>query len=89
LSRIFAMDITNAEGQCANCGAKGRFAEAGVYMDCPGLVARCTVCSHVLLRFANVRERIFLDLRGLAYLALDTTQQGTSRQVDADSSLQQ
>ena len=25
LSRVFAMDITSAEGQCANCGAKERF----------------------------------------------------------------
>jgi len=28
LSNIFAMDVTAAEGQCANCGATKRFAEA-------------------------------------------------------------
>ena len=78
LSRIFVMDITNAEGQCANCGARRRFAEAHLYMDCPGLVARCAVCAHVVLRVVNAEQRIFLDLRGLTYLALDMTQQGTS-----------
>jgi Family of unknown function (DUF6510) len=73
LSRIFAVDITAAEGQCANCGARGRFAEAHVYSRCPGLVARCALCGHVLLRFANARGRVFLDLRGMTYLIFDTT----------------
>ncbi len=74
LSRIFAMDITSAEGQCANCGAKGRFAEAHLYVQCPGLVARCALCEHVLLRLVNTRQHVYLDLRGMRYLTLDTTQ---------------
>jgi hypothetical protein len=78
LSKIFAVDITSAEGQCANCGAKKRFAEAHLYMQCPGLVARCPLCGHVLLRFANIQERVFLDLRGLTYLAFDAKQPSTS-----------
>ena len=73
LSRIFAMDITSAEGQCANCGSKGRFAEAHLYMQCPGLVAWCALCEHVLLRFVNTQQHIFLDLRGMTYLSLHTT----------------
>jgi len=74
LSRIFAMDITSAEGQCANCGAKRHFAEAHLYVRCPGLVARCALCEHVLLRFVNAGGRLLLDLRGMTYLALDTSQ---------------
>ena len=75
LSRIFAMDITSAEGQCANCGAKERFAEAHLYVQCPGLVARCALCGHVLLRFVSAQQHVFLDLRGMTYLTLNTTQQ--------------
>ena len=75
LSRIFAMDITSAEAQCANCGSKRRFAEAHLYVQCPGLVARCALCGHVLLRFVNSQQHIFLDLRGMTYLTLNTTQQ--------------
>jgi Family of unknown function (DUF6510) len=71
LSRIFAMDVTAAKGQCANCGATKRFADAHVYMQSPGVVARCAVCQHVLLRLVNVRDRVFLDLRGMTYLSLD------------------
>jgi Family of unknown function (DUF6510) len=71
LSRIFAVDVTSAVGHCANCGAKRRFAEVHLYMDCPGMVARCPVCQHVLLRIVNIGQRMVLDLRGLAYLRLD------------------
>jgi hypothetical protein len=73
LSRIFAMDITSAVGQCANCGAKRRFAEAHLYVQCPGLVARCAFCGHILLRLVNTQQHIFLDLRGMTYLTLNTT----------------
>jgi hypothetical protein len=71
LSNIFALDVTAAEGQCAHCGAKRRFAEAHIYMRAPGVVARCAVCEHVLLRVANVGQRMFLDVRGMSYLRLD------------------
>ena len=74
LSRIFATDVTAAEGQCAQCGAIKRFAEAHLYMDGPGVVARCAVCENVLLRLANVRQGVFLDMRGITYLKLDTSQ---------------
>jgi hypothetical protein len=74
LSRIFAMDVTAAEGQCAHCGAIKRFAEAYLYIQSPGVVARCEVCENVLLRLANVRQRVFLDVRGMTYLKLDASQ---------------
>ena len=74
LSRIFAMDVTAAEGQCVHCGATKRFAEAHLYMEGPGLVARCAVCERVLLRLVNAGRRVFLDMRGMTCLILDTSQ---------------
>ena len=71
LSKIFAIDVTTAEGQCAHCGTKKRFAEAHVYMQGPGVVARCVVCEHVLLRLASIRQRLFLDARGMTYSCLN------------------
>ena len=71
LSKIFAIDVTAAEGPCAHCGTKKRFAEAHVYMQGPGVVARCVVCEHVLLRLASVRQRVFLDARGMTYFCLN------------------
>jgi len=74
LSNIFAMDVTAAEGQCAHCGAKRRFAEAHLYMRGPGVVARCAVCENVILRLVNAGQRVFLDMRGMTRLILDTAQ---------------
>ena len=74
LSEIFAMDVTAAEGQCAHCGARKRFAEAHVYMHGAGLVARCAVCEQVLLRVVRVRQRVLLDVRGMTYLSIDTSE---------------
>jgi hypothetical protein len=70
LSRIFAIDVTAAEGQCAFCGATRRFAEAHLYMQGPGLVARCAACEHVLLRVVNAPQHVWLDMRGMAYFRL-------------------
>ena len=74
LSKIFAVDVTAAEGQCAHCGTTKRFAEAHLYMQCPGVVARCAVCEQVLLRLVTVRDQVLLDLSGMTYLSLDTSQ---------------
>ena len=74
LSKIFAIDVTAAEAQCAHCGTTKRFAEAHLYMHGPGVVARCVACQHVLLRLVSVRQRVFLDVRGMTYLSFDTTQ---------------
>jgi Family of unknown function (DUF6510) len=68
LATIFCMDITVAEGQCASCGATKRFADARVYMGGPGLVARCSRCENVLLRFVQVEKRVLLDARGMTYI---------------------
>jgi hypothetical protein len=47
-------------------------------LQCPGLVARCPVCGHVLLRLANIQERVFLDLCGMTRLTFDTTEQSNA-----------
>lgn len=67
LSRIFAIDVTAAEGQCASCGVTRRFAEAHIYMQGPGLVARCAACEHVLLRLVTAPDNAWLDMRGVTY----------------------
>jgi len=73
LNRVFASDITMAMGRCAECGTTKRLAEAHLYMHGPGLVVRCPACEHVLFRLVTVREQMFLDVRGMAYLRLETS----------------
>jgi DNA-directed RNA polymerase subunit RPC12/RpoP len=74
LNRVFAFDITTARGQCAHCGATKHFAEAHLYVECPGMVARCTGCGHVVLRLVNAGGRLLLDMRGMNYLALEPSE---------------
>ena len=70
LGELFTVDITAAVGQCASCGATGAIAQTMVYMDAPGLIARCPACGEVMLRLAHGPGRAWLDLRGLACLQL-------------------
>src|SRR5260370_39818414 len=72
LSRIFAIDVTAAEGQCANCGATKRFAEAPLYMHGPGVVARCAVIEHLILRLGNLHHRGAPAVRRLTSFSLPT-----------------
>jgi hypothetical protein len=74
LRKIFTLDVTAAQGQCAHCGATKRFAEAHLYMKGPGVVARCATCEHVLLRLVSSGQRVLVDVRGLTYLSLNTAQ---------------
>jgi len=73
LSRIFAFEITAAQGRCADCGATRHFAEAHVYMNCPGIVARCPICGHILLRLVNAGKRLFVDMSGTTCFVIDTS----------------
>jgi hypothetical protein len=74
LSAIFTADITAAEGRCAHCGAIRHFAEVHLYTRCPGIVARCPVCQHVVLRLVNTGRRVLVDLTGMTCLAFGTFQ---------------
>jgi hypothetical protein len=76
LSRIFTIDVTAVEGQCAFCGVTKRFAEAHVYeahvyMEGVGLVARCAACEHVPLRLVKAPDHVWLDMRGMTYFRFD------------------
>ena len=71
LSKVFAVDVTAAHGKCKHCGTTRRFAESRLYMEGPGVVARCSVCDQVLLRVVSAPRGVFLDVRGLTYLRFD------------------
>jgi hypothetical protein len=72
LRDVFAVDITTAVGRCAGCGRSGALAQARLYVSSPGLVLRCAGCDTVLLRKVTAPGRTWLDLRGLAFLQVNT-----------------
>jgi hypothetical protein len=73
LSELFAMDVTAAITRCDGCGQTGVFAESRLYVDAPGLVARCSGCDAVLLRVVTTPNDTYLDLRGLTYLRVPSS----------------
>lgn len=70
LGELFAVDVTTAVGRCASCGTSSLLAQARVYPDAPGLVARCPTCAEVVLRLVRGPDRAWLDLRGVTSLQL-------------------
>ena len=74
LSELFAVDVTAAIVRCEGCGQTGVFADTRLYLDAPGMVARCASCDAVLLRVVTTPTDTFLDLRGLTYVRLSNSQ---------------
>ena len=70
LADVFRADVTTAIVTCAGCGAAGPLAEGVVYLSEIGLVIRCPQCAEVVLRCAQIRDRLVLDLRGAATMAV-------------------
>ena len=71
LGEFFAVDVSVAVVECVGCGKFGAVAEVVVYLDGPGVVARCPGCEQVLFRLVRGPDRAWLDLRGVTYLRLD------------------
>jgi hypothetical protein len=70
LAEVFAVDATTAMVRCAGCGHDDPLGAATVYAQAPGVVIRCRGCSAVLMRLAEIRDRVVVDLRGAARLEL-------------------
>jgi hypothetical protein len=72
LAEIFGTDMTAAIGTCATCGASLPVAEVVVYLHAPGTIARCRVCTAVLMVVVRRGQENCVDLRGMAALAPST-----------------
>lgn len=70
LGELFAVDVTAATGHCTGCGMQGPVAALRVYIDAPGMVARCPSCDHVVLRIVRGPDSVWLDLRGTVSLRI-------------------
>lgn len=71
LSEVFALEVTAAQGRCAECGNVGALGEARAFVDAPGLVLRCRACDAVLLVLVRTRGRYRLAVQGMTWLELE------------------
>ena len=73
LAEVFALEATTAVVRCAGCGHDDPLGATTVYANAPGIILRCRGCAGVLMRFAEIRDRVVVDMRGAARLELRAT----------------
>jgi hypothetical protein len=71
LAELFGFEMTVSRGGCTACGATNQLGALHLYAHGMGAVLCCPGCGQYLLRVARDEGRWWLDLRGLAWLALD------------------
>ena len=65
---VFGSEMTTATGTCATCGSTTVVAQLVVYLQAPGTVVRCPVCSNIMMVFVRRHEVTCVDLTGLAHM---------------------
>ena len=68
LLEVFGAEMTDAASVCGSCGAACQVAELVVYLRAPGTVVRCRSCGSIVMVFVKIRDKICVDLLGLAVL---------------------
>ena len=72
LGEVFRFEVTIARTACAHCGATGSVGEQTAYVTGMGTVVRCAGCNGPLIRLAITPKGHWLDLRGVAYLLVES-----------------
>jgi hypothetical protein len=70
LLELFGTDLTAAPCTCDHCGACEEMARLDVYVQCPGVVARCRHCGGVIITIVRGPTRTWVDLVGARRLEL-------------------
>ena len=63
---VFGEEMTTATGTCSSCGSMRPLGELAVYMQAPGVVARCNSCENVMIVIVEIRGVRCVDLQGIA-----------------------
>jgi Family of unknown function (DUF6510) len=66
LAELFGADMTGETAVCASCGVHEVVACLEVYVCAPGTVIRCRHCEAVMLRMVEGRDRVWVDVSGVA-----------------------
>jgi len=70
LGEIFPFEMTTALATCAGCGATDHIGAFAAYAHGMGTVVRCRSCDTALVRLAHVKERYWMDMRGVRVLQI-------------------
>jgi Family of unknown function (DUF6510) len=70
LDAIFAFEMTMAVVTCADCGTTNLLGAVMAYIHGMGTILRCPMCDTALIRVAHIRNRYYLDMRGMRMLQI-------------------
>jgi ribosomal protein S27E len=70
LDEVLRYEATTTIVTCAACGTSGPIGAASAYVTDMGTVVRCVNCSAVLVRCAEIRDRVIVDMRGTASISV-------------------
>jgi ABC-type uncharacterized transport system auxiliary subunit len=72
LRDVFSFEATAAIATCAGCGNRAPVADWLVFVNAPGIVARCANCEKVQMRIVHdAAGHMWLDLSGVDALRVD------------------
>lgn len=72
LREVFSFEITTAIATCAGCSNRATVADWAVYLNAPGVVARCSNCGKVQIGVVHDDAgHVWVDLSGVAALQTD------------------
>jgi hypothetical protein len=63
---IFGEEMTTARATCSSCGSTRPIGELAVYLQAPGVVARCSSCENMMMVIVEIRGVRCVDLQGVA-----------------------
>jgi len=72
LREVFSFEATAAVTTCAGCGNQGPVADWLVFVNAPGIVARCSNCETVQIRIVHDDAgHVWVDVSGLDALQIE------------------
>ena len=70
LEVLFGTDMTTAHSRCGTCGREGEVGTLMAFMNAPGVVLRCPVCSTVMMRMVETPRGMLVEAKGFAFVRL-------------------
>lgn len=72
LREVFSFEATAAIATCAGCGNRAPMADFLVFVNAPGIVARCSNCEKVQIRIVHDDAgHVWVDVSGVDVLQID------------------
>jgi hypothetical protein len=72
LREVFSFEATTAIATCAGCGNRAPVADWLVFVNAPGVVARCSNCETVQMRIVHDDGgHVWVDVSGVNALQID------------------